>query len=377
MRRSILFFITLITFACQFAVARDVIMLGHELIMHSNALNEERIMSVALPENYDESKNHYPVLYVLDGETHFRHASAAVAYLSDNGYLPEMIVVALTNVDRNRDFSPVHVDNIATSGGAETFLTFISDELIPLVNKNYRTSGYDILMGHSFGGVFAVYCLLEKPGLFDAYIAVSPFLQFADEHMVHEAENKLGMAKIPTCFFMSIGEEPAYFETLNKFSSLVRDMNDPNMDFHYVTYDSEDHMSNPYPSLYYGLRYIFRDWQIPVDLAEKGLATIDNYYNKLSDKYNTRAVPPENILNNLGYASLQNNNIDHAIEIFKANVKYYPDSPNVYDSLGEAQEAKGQLILAKKNYKKAYTLGMEQNHPFKDIFKEHFENIKK
>jgi tetratricopeptide (TPR) repeat protein len=97
----------------------------------------------------------------------------------------------------------------------------------------------------------------------------------------------------------------------------------------------------------------------------------------LSKKYGTRAVPPENLLNNLGYASLQNNNIDHAIDIFKANVKYYPDSPNVYDSLGEAQEAKGQLILAKKNYKKAYTLGMEQNHPFKDIFKEHFENIKK
>lgn len=344
--------------------------------LFSNILNEERMITVSLPDNYDGNKNNFPVLYVLDGETHFTHAAAAVSYLSDNGYLPEMIVVALINVDRNRDFSPVHVDNIPTSGGADAFLNFLSDELIPYMNINYRTSGYDVLMGHSFGGVFAVYSLLEKPGLLDAYIAVSPFLQFADEHMVDEAEKKFETEVDPVCFFMSIGNEPAYFEALDRFSSIVKSMNDPNMDFNYVSYNSEDHMSNPYPSLYYGLRYIFRDWQIPADIAQQGLPFIEDYYDRLSKKYSIRAVPPENILNNLGYASMQNNDIDKALEIFKANVKYYPDSPNVYDSLGEAQEANGQLTLAKQNYKKAWELGIEQQHMFVDIFKAHYENLK-
>jgi tetratricopeptide (TPR) repeat protein len=58
----------------------------------------------------------------------------------------------------------------------------------------------------------------------------------------------------------------------------------------------------------------------------------------------------------LGYQKLRNKNYDNAIAIFEINVALYPDSPNVYDSLGEAYMEKGDTIEAINNYKKSLSL---------------------
>ena len=52
---------------------------------------------------------------------------------------------------------------------------------------DYRTSGFNVLMGHSFGGTFAVYSLLTKPEVFDAYITISPYLHYADNYLVKDS----------------------------------------------------------------------------------------------------------------------------------------------------------------------------------------------
>ena len=55
-------------------------------------------------------------------------------------------------------------------------------------------------------------------------------------------------------------------------------------------------------------------------------------------------------LNDAGYVLLNNNKIKEAIEVFKLNVELYPESPNVYDSLGEAYMKNGDSDLAIENY---------------------------
>ncbi len=355
---------------------KNVIPPGHEITLESISLGEERVMSIYLPEAYEQSLQKYPVLYVLDGNAHFHHASGAVHFLSDLGYIPQMIVVAIQNVDRNRDFTPVHVDNVLTSGGAENFLNFISGELVPHINEHYRTSSYDVLIGHSFGGVFANYTLLEKPELFDAYIAISPFLQFAENHMVEESKAKLrSKYENPIYFYMTLGAEPAYFEALGALSDLVEEKADSNFHFDYVKIETENHNTIPYISIFKGLRFIFSDWQIPAAIIGKGLDAIDTHYAMVSIKYNMIVEAPEALLNIVGYTYLQNEDIDNAIMVFKENIKRYPNSPNVYDSLGEAYETNGQLDLAKENYKKAYDLALEQNNPFLNIFQTNYERV--
>jgi len=85
----------------------------------------------------------------------------------------------------------------------------------------------------------------------------------------------------------------------------------------------------------------------------------------------TMQISTENDINTLGYQYLSTNQIDKAIEIFKKNVKDYPDSWNVWDSLGEGYAVKGEKKLAIENYRKA--LEMVQD----DVNKKRINNILK
>ncbi|MGY0035509.1 alpha/beta hydrolase [Pedobacter sp. NJ-S-72] len=113
-------------------------------------------------------------------------------FIENEGYMPPTIVVGVLNTDRNRDFLPTHVGNTKTSGGADKFLSFFKDELIPFVNKTYPSDGNNTLFGHSFGGVFVTYALLTEPQLFESYIAADPSFWWDKMVMVKMASGKLG-----------------------------------------------------------------------------------------------------------------------------------------------------------------------------------------
>lgn len=345
-------------------------------VITSEILDEERDFIIYLPDDYYASENLYPVLYILDGRTHFHHATGAVNFLSVYGKIPDMIVVSIINVDRNRDFSPVHDESIPTSGGADKFLGFMSGELIPSMDSDYRTSGFNVLMGHSFGGTFAVYSLLTKPEVFDAYIAISPYLHYADNYLVKESAVSLKPYKKNRKYvYMTVGDEPGYFDPLEAFSSSIRDNTKGTVDFQYVKMLAEDHASVPYISLYNGIRFIFSDWQLPREKFGEGLAAIDEHYTKVSSKYGYNVETPENVINLLGYTYLRNNEIETAISVFLENVKRHPGSANVYDSLGEGYENFNQDKLAEENYQKAYELGLISSDPNTAVYKTNLERV--
>jgi predicted alpha/beta superfamily hydrolase len=156
----------------------------------SRILNEERTISVSLPDGYPTAQKAYPVLYVLDaeGETLFPKNVSTVKDLNTKGFVPQMIVVGIWNTNRNRDMIPIPVSHRPGSGGSENFLYFIKEELMPHIEQNYRTSDYSVLYGMSNSALFAVYALLEKPETFHATIASSPMIGHCPEYMKKKAE---------------------------------------------------------------------------------------------------------------------------------------------------------------------------------------------
>ena len=70
-----------------------------------------------------------------------------------------------------------------------------------------------------------------------------------------------------------------------------------------------------------------------------------------------------------------NEDYKKAIEVFKTNVELYPDSDNVYDSLGEAFEKSGMLKKAAKNYKIAVEKGKKANSRNLPIYKENLKRV--
>src|SRR5689334_23352379 len=242
----------------------------------SAVLGEERIILVRTPVGYEQNKVSYPVLYMTDGDAHMGHTASTIEWLTQNGRIPELIVVGITNTDRTRDLTPVKstAQNPAgdlqfpTSGGADNFLKFIETELIPEINKEYRVQPYRILAGHSLGGLFAIHAMISRPGLFNSFIAVSPSLQWENGEALKRATDFLKNQKeMKVSLFVSIGNEPgAIGEDFDRFKEALSKTNIKGFEWQAERMADEDHGSVVLRSHYFGLRKVYNGWLPPRDL---------------------------------------------------------------------------------------------------------------
>jgi dienelactone hydrolase len=95
-----------------------------------------------------------------------------------------------------------------------------------------------------------------------------------------------------------------------------------------------------------------------LDLLDQpgGPAKAAQLFAEARQRYPKEVIFTEPVMNRLGYESLQAGDIKSSIDLFKLNVAAYPDSPNVYDSLGDAYLANGQTDLARQNAEKTLDL---------------------
>ncbi|HKY04342.1 MAG TPA: alpha/beta hydrolase-fold protein [Blastocatellia bacterium] len=360
------------------------------LTIKSEVLGEERTIIVRTPQGYDANNLRYPVLYMTDGDAHMTHTSGTIEFLARNGRIPELIVVGITNTDRTRDLTPTNwgfpqpdgtVRKLPTSGGADKFLKFIETELMPMIESRYRTQPYKIFAGHSLGGLLAVHTLLARPEMFNAYIAVSPSLQWDDQLLVKRAEEAFKTGKEwNKTLYVTLGNEPGGIgQGFVKFKELLSKNAAKGLDWEAQQMPDEDHGSVVLRSHYFGLRKVFDGWQIARDpqtgAIVGGLAGADAHYKKLSQKLGYTLAVPENLINQLGYQLLGAGKMEEAIAVFKTNVERYPGSANVYDSLAEGYERNGRLDLAGPNYEKAVALGKQTNDPNLSVYKANAERV--
>ncbi|MCW8803281.1 MAG: alpha/beta hydrolase-fold protein [Ignavibacteriaceae bacterium] len=356
-------------------VQNNNINIGRSVEFTSQILNEKRDILIYTPDGYEESDIKYPTLYITDGAENFLIATAIVNFLSRNQQIPRMIVIGIPNVNRNRDLSPSVIQGTSNPGGGDKFLNFFEDELIPYLDKTYRTNNYRVLFGHSLGGMFANYTMLTKPELFNAFIAASPYLMYNDEYIINEAESKLyNLSGFERQLFITLGNESAYHKSLNKFTSLLTEKA-KSLRWDYQIFNDEDHNSIPMITLLKGLIYIYSDFQLTMETAMQGMEAVLDHYSLLNAKYDYSLDIPEATLNIIGYRLMQNEQIDKAIEVFEYNVKLYPNSANVYDSLAEAFEQAGMTKEAVINYKIAVKIGKEINDPNLTIFERNLARV--
>ena len=348
----------------------EKVVIGTKFKMDSKILNEERTYIVGLPKSYHESSRTYPILVLLDGEAHFQGISGIVDQMSQgrsHGHIPEMIVVAVGNVDRTRDFTPTNsiffMDGSnksqyqKTSGGSATFLKFLEKELLVTVAKKYRTNSYKTLMGHSYGGLLAGLSYLSEEGSFDSFLTVDPSFWW-DKQIILK---KMDAAKIENLKDKKMYISSAYnYKTWKKFGlgrkaqdlffAKLQDRNilSPNLKIQY--FEEEDHWSIPAISFYHGLKFIYQDFYMK-DMRTKSVESIVTYYkNRFGGKFS----PPETTINSLGHRFLRSEDAQEklkALKLFQLNSVNFPNSSDAYDSLGEAYLKNGDKIKALENYR--------------------------
>lgn len=164
--------------------------------MTARANGIEYRLYVSLPRGYETSKDRYPVIYLLDSDYSFAIAHNVVEHLADRGDLHWAIVVGIAydgppqyRIHRTRDYTPTRSMDLAGvpshqqpyqkyTGGGPKFRDFLRGELVPLIDRAYRTTSERVLVGHSYGGLFAAWMLLTAPDTFTGYVAISPSLWY-------------------------------------------------------------------------------------------------------------------------------------------------------------------------------------------------------
>jgi predicted alpha/beta superfamily hydrolase len=220
---------------------------------------------ISLPDGYATSGKRYPVLYVLDG-WHF----PLMAFLQNNNQfserMPPVIMVNISHGDldwphvrplRAHDFTPTQISDEPGSGGAAAFLDFFEHELIPYVDDAYRTDKSDrTLLGHSYGGVFAIYALEQRPSLFQRIVAASPALAPFREALF--SVEKLKNMKSPVRLDLSAGDQDDVTTETRDFYDVLNKIKPEKLEYRLTIYKGENHNSVRLSSFPSGLYWVYQ-----------------------------------------------------------------------------------------------------------------------
>lgn len=331
--------------------------IGKKESLFSHVLKEERTLLISLPQDYETSTKKYPVLYVLDADflPYFARVVGTVGMESFMGNIPEMIIVGIKNVDRDRDMFPVSIDSRPSSGGAGHFMRFLSEELIPHIEDHYRTEKFRLLYGASNAGLFVVHCLLSRPELFDAVLAISPMVGWCFPFIAEEAQSLFDSRKSLDAFLFIIygSNDLSRVTKAVPYLEKILKENSPE-DFKWCSRVVENEGHVPYVSLLYGLNFVFDGWNFPPKEYETAtLESIQAYYQKLSNRYGFGVSIPMVVYLETGNKLRQRGKIQKAIKVFEANLEQYPSDPNALFYLGEGYWDDNQKEKAIQYYKKA------------------------
>ncbi|WMN11769.1 alpha/beta fold hydrolase [Marivirga salinae] len=384
----------LLTFLLLLSVIKSTaqngeIVIGKTDSLYSKILGENRALLIHVPKNELKSEK-FPVVYLLDARNNFEHTVATIKHLSNGGnqYWPKMMVVGIKNTNRTRDLTPYPVDTTASvwwlqdTGGGDQFMKFMVDELMPYINDNYPTTSYKTLIGHSYGGLMAVYAMENYTEYFNNFIALDPSLWW-DNGKFNEASKEILRSKkfVNKSLFVAASDpdiEDLDLEGLAKDTSIISQhvrsiidysntalSNSQNgLQFDWKFYENENHISIPLISTYDAMRSTFSWYRFenPYQFFEDSLSTerlvevVESHFEHLTKKFEYEIAPPENWINSYGYEMIWSENYDKAYAFFKMNIKNYPNSPKVYNSMAEFYLTQDQKDKAIEYFQKELAL---------------------
>jgi len=337
-------------------------------------------------------------MYLLDGYAAFHSVTGVVQHLTSIGRMPEMIVVAISNTDRQRDLTPTHsiqwsdgtVDSAAlkTSGGGEKFIQFMEKELIPHMESTYRTNPYRMFVGHSLGGLTVLNTLINHPSLFNSYVAIDPSVWWDKQSLLKKANTILAQKSFAgkKLFYGAANTMVKGMDTLRvvkdtairnvhvrnnfKFREVLLKNKKNQLVWDWKYYKDDNHSSVPLIAAYDAFQFFFKGFELIDDLNDPSvdLNFVRNHYQKVSALLGYTVLPTERTVNILGYINLENKDYAKAYSFFKLNIENYPESFNVYDSMGDYYIAKGDKQKAKELLLKA--LMLQEHHDTRRKFED-------
>lgn len=366
--------------AAQAQEKPEPLLTGAKVQLASKVLEETREVWVVLPAGYEDGQDRYPVLIQLGDLAHVRYSAPIVDVLARNDHIPAMIVVACpepTPRHHYRDSTPTAVDYLPGSGGANKFLAFLRDELIPYLEANFRTQPCRVLCGHGLSGLFAVHAVLESPGTFGGVIADGASLTYDGSAVLKTAEAKLADPRVRGSIYLGAGNEAETVPGLQAFVRLLERRVHPGLEWALEAERDEDQGTAAVPTFYKGLKWLFRAWRIPVEAAAKGIDAVRAYYAGLSEKFGYDIPVTERTLSGRGFQLIREQRFAEAAALLEANARAYPDSFRARQDLAVLYERTRDWARAAASYEAAAEKAGPAQPELAKFFRAQAERLKK
>lgn len=237
----------------------------------------------------------FPAIFMLDG-------NAAMASLTEvniqklNSIQPTALVAIGYDVETRNDpvarafdyTPPVHINGKLipapavlgkTGGGAQLFLDLLQTEIIPAVNKKISiNSDKTTFWGHSYGGLFVLYTLINSPDMFKHHVAADPSVWWHNGAIEYDWDNANKKAFVGKKISILTGTKPR--DRLTPYELEAKNKNfefkDPSIILHKIIADLANNQAK--------LSYITYPNNGHGDMIKASLNFIFNNHNNLSSK---------------------------------------------------------------------------------------------
>ena len=341
---------------------------------NSEILQEERTFQVYLPPSYYFSnKGNFPVIYLMDGDYNFHYDSGLIEYLSTvANKIPEMILVGISDKGSTKYRDYCKPNTTSTNGGnANKFMSFLEKELKPHIQKKYRVSDYDVLVGHSMGGLFVANHYLERPEVFDNYIAIDPSLWWNNYAMTPKADSIFQKQKeLKSNLFISLADTQGM--GVRGFVGIMDKYFPGDSKWNFKYYENENHGSVHMITIQDALLKLFKDWEIGREkfYSFKSAQELIDHYKKFSKDFTTDFSLPAYSFGNMMYFYYRRN-LTSDIELLEKEIKaHFPSSiEEFYIQLARCQMEEKKFEAAEKTYNNCLTAASNSFRAYEGLSK--------
>lgn len=293
--------------------------MGDSKIIYSEILSEEREIKVVLPTDYSKEKK-YPVIYITDANYNLEIVSLYLTQLANSNSIPKTILVGITQKNRGNEL------DVFWSKNGVRFKDFIFNEVITFIDKEYSTSGFNTIIGHSDGAEFNHLLMIEKNNPFRGFINVS-------ENLNNDVSNKI------LDFFRTYKNEKLYYfiasakydspDRINAgglINSKYSESKNAKIVFENKSYRA-DHQNVLSKSLVDGISFVFQDYR-NLDTYKNFKDYTENYKNNIENYYGFKPEENENDIDYFFGKILDNKDL----EMYDYIIKYCA-SNNIFEIL--------------------------------------------
>lgn len=333
--------------------------------IESEKLGETRGIKIQLPRGYENNVDKiYPLFVVFDGDHLFEPVVGNVDYYSYWEDMPEAIVVGINQIETREDDCLYSDENFLPIETGANFFEFVGMELVPFIEKNYRTANFRIAVGHGSTANFINYYLFKDNPLFHAYITISPDL--APEMEQHITERLLDFQN-KTFYYLAKGSNDlrSVHEGVEVLNTNLSSIDNDYLAYKYDDFQESTHYSNVMHAIPRALEHIFSVFG-PISKKEYKETILNLDYSPvdyLKEKYETVnnlfGINKKILINDfraINSAIKKNELYEYYQELGKLARKHYPETLLGSYYLARYYEEMGEPKKAYNTYKSAYVL---------------------